>query len=125
MSLLLFTISIGAPLIMICILLALSIFIYKIFVNSGTKIIKYNLNISNKPYDIQDLLMKFPVRTSELSVNKGINLFYSTYKNKWTCGYLGEEELNGYGDTPLEAVYNCFVNCANNNIIKNGWISSK
>lgn len=120
MSLLLFTISIGAPLIMICILLALSIFIYKIFVNSGTKIIKYNLNISNKPYDIQDLLMKFPVRTSESSVKRGINLFYSTYKNKWTCGYLGEEELNGYGDTPLEAVYNCFVNCVNNNIIKNG-----
>lgn len=120
MNLLLFTISIGAPLIMICVLLALFIFIYKIFVNSGTKIIKYNLNISNKPYDIQDLLMKFPVRTSELSVNRGINLFYSTYKNKWICGYLSEEELNGYGDTPLEAVYNCFVNCANNNIINNG-----
>ena len=120
MNLLLFTISIGAPLIMICMLLALFIFIYKIFVNSGTKIIKYNLNISNKPYDIQDLLMKFPVRTSELSVNRGINLFYSTYKNKWICGYLSEEELNGYGDTPLEAVYNCFVNCTNNNIIKNG-----
>lgn len=120
MSLLLFTISIGAPLIMICVLLALFIFIYKIFANSGTKIIKYNLNISNKPYDIQDLLMKFPVRTSELSVNRGINLFYSTYKNKWICGYLSEEELNGYGDTPLEAVYNCFVNCINNNIIKNG-----
>ena len=120
MNLLLFTISIGAPLIMICMLLALSVFIYKIFINSGTKIIKYNLNISNKPYDIQDLLMKFPVRTSELSVNRGINLFYSTYKNKWICGYLSEEELNGYGDTPLEAVYNCFVNCINNNIIKNG-----
>ena len=121
MSLLLFTISIGAPLIMICTLLALFIFIYKIFVNSGTKIIKYNLNISNKPYDIQDLLMKFPVRSDcESSVKRGINLFYSTYKNKWTCGYLGEEELNGYGDTPLEAVYNCFVNCVNNNIIKNG-----
>ena len=125
MSLLLFTISIGAPLIMICMLLALFIFIYKIFVNSGTKIIKYNLNISNKPYDIQDLLMKFPVRTSELSVNRGINLFYSTYKNKWICGYLSEEELNGYGDTPLEAVYNCFVNCVNNNISKNGRLSSQ
>ena len=120
MSLLLFTISIGAPLIMICMLLVLSVFIYKIFINSGTKIIKYNLNTSNKSCDIQDLLMKFPVRTSELSVNRGINLFYSTYKNKWICGYLGEEELNGYGDTPLEAVYNCFVNCVNNNIIKNG-----
>ena len=120
MSLLLFTISIEESLIIICTLLALFIFIYKIFVNSITKIIKYNLNMSNKSYDIQDLLMKFPVRTSELSVNRGINLFYSTYKNKWICGYLSEEELNGYGDTPLEAVYNCFVHCANNNIIKNG-----
>lgn len=76
-------------------------------------------NSSN--YDLQYLLMKFPIRSDcELSVNRGINLFYSTYKNKWTCGYLGEGELNGYGDTPLEAVYNCFVNCVNNNIIKNG-----
>ena len=117
MSLLLFTIFIGAPLIMICILLVLFIFIYKIFINSGTKIIKYSLNTSNKSYDIQDLLMKFPVMTSELSVKRGINLFYSTYKNKWTCGYLGEEELNGYGDTPLEAVYNCFVNCVKCKVI--------
>lgn len=121
MGLLLFTMSIGESLIMICVPLALFTFIYKIFVNSGTKIIKNNLNIFNKSYDIQDLLMKFPVRSDcELSVNRGINLFYSTYKNKWICGYLSEEELNGYGDTPLEAVYNCFVNCVNNNIIKNG-----
>lgn len=121
MSLLLLMISIGESLIIICTLLALFIFIYKIFINSGTKIIKYNLNTSNKSYDIQDLLMKFPIRSDgKLSVKRGINLFYSTYKNKWICGYLSEEELNGYGDTPLEAVYNCFVNCVNNNIIKNG-----
>ena len=121
MNLLLFTISIGGSLIMICVLLAPCVFIYKIFLNLGTKVITNNLNIPSKSYDIQDLLMKFPIRSDcELSVNRGINLFYSTHKNKWTCGYLGEEELNGYGNTPLEAVYNCFVNCVNHNIIKNG-----
>lgn len=87
---------------------------------SYLKSFKINLP-ANRPRDVQDLLMKFPIRSDcKLSVNRGINLFYSTYKNKWTCGYLGEGELNGYGDTPLEAVYNCFVNCVNNNIIKNG-----
>ena len=87
---------------------------------SYLKSFKINLP-EDRPCDIQDLLVKFPVRSDgESSVKRGINLFYSTYRNKWTCGYLGEEELNGYGDTPLEAVYNCFVNCANNNIIKNG-----
>ena len=71
--------------------------------------------------DLQDLLMRFPVRSSDkLTINRGVNLLYSVYKNKWLCGYLGDEELDGYGDTPLEAVYNCFVNCVNNNIIKNG-----
>ena len=28
-----------------------------------------------------------------------------------------DEELDGYGDTPLEAVYNCFVNCVKCKVI--------
>ena len=69
-------------------------------------------------YDLQDLLMRFPVRSSDkLTINRGVNLLYSVYKNKWLCGYLGDEELDGYGDTPLEAVYNCFVNCAKCKVI--------
>ena len=75
-------------------------------------------NSSN--YDLQDLLMRFPIKSDKLTINRGVNLLYSVYKNKWLCGYLDDEELDGYGDTPLEAVYNCFVNCVNNNIIKNG-----
>ena len=87
---------------------------------SYLKSFKINLP-EDRPCDIQDLLMKFPVRSDcESSVKSGIYLFYFTYKYKCTCFYLGEDELNGYGDTPLEAVYNCFVHCANNNIIKNG-----
>lgn len=66
-------------------------------------------NSSN--YDLQDLLMRFPIKSDKLTINRGVNLLYSVYKNKWLCGYLGDEELDGYGDTPLEAVYNCFVNC--------------
>ena len=73
-------------------------------------------NSSN--YDLQDLLMRFPVRSSDkLTINRGVNLLYSVYKNKWLCGYLGDEELDGYGDTPLEAVYNCFVNCVKCKVI--------
>ena len=68
--------------------------------------------------DLQDLLMRFPVRSSDkLTINRGVNLLYSVYKNKWLCGYLGDEELDGYGDTPLEAVYNCFVNCVKCKVI--------
>ena len=68
--------------------------------------------------DLQDLLMRFPVRSSDkLTIKRGVNLLYSTYKNKWLCGYLGDEELDGYGDTPLEAVYNCFVNCVKCKVI--------
>ena len=68
--------------------------------------------------DLQDLLMRFPVRSSDkLTINRGVNLLYSVYKNKWLCGYLGDEELDGYGDTPLEAVYNCFVNCVKYKVI--------
>ena len=73
-------------------------------------------NSSN--YDLQDLLMRFPIRSSDkLTINRGVNLLYSVYKNKWLCGYLGDEELDGYGDTPLEAVYNCFVNCVKCKVI--------
>ena len=68
--------------------------------------------------DLQDLLMRFPVRSSDkLTIKRGVNLLYSVYKNKWLCGYLGDEELDGYGDTPLEAVYNCFVNCVKCKVI--------
>ena len=68
--------------------------------------------------DLQDQLMRFPVRSSDkLTINRGVNLLYSVYKNKWLCGYLGDEELDGYGDTPLEAVYNCFVNCVKCKVI--------
>ena len=68
--------------------------------------------------DLKDLLMRFPVRSSDkLTINRGVNLLYSVYKNKWLCGYLGDEELDGYGDTPLEAVYNCFVNCVKCKVI--------
>ena len=68
--------------------------------------------------DLQDLLMRFPVRSSDkLTIRRGVNLRYSVYKNKWLCGYLGDEELDGYGDTPLEAVYNCFVNCVKYKVI--------
>ena len=68
--------------------------------------------------DLQDLLMRFPIRSSDkLTINRGVNLLYSVYKNKWLCGYLGDEELDGYGDTPLEAVYNCFVNCVKCKVI--------
>lgn len=67
--------------------------------------------------DLQDLLMKFPIKSDKLTINRGVNLLYSVYKNKWLCGYLGDEELNGYGDTPLEAVYNCFVNCVKCKVI--------
>ena len=68
--------------------------------------------------DLQDLLMRFPVRSSDkLTINRGVNLLYSVYKNKWLCGYLGDEELDGYGDTPLEAAYNCFVSCVKCKVI--------
>lgn len=67
--------------------------------------------------DLQDLLMRFPIKSDKLTVNRGVNLLYSVYKNKWLCGYLGDEELDGYGDTPLEAVYNCFVNCVKCKVI--------
>lgn len=67
--------------------------------------------------DLQDLLMKFPIKSDKLTINRGVNLLYSVYKNKWLCGYLGDEELDGYGDTPLEAVYNCFVNCVKCKVI--------
>ena len=68
--------------------------------------------------DLQDLLMRFPVRSSDkLTIRRGVNLLYSVYKDKWFCGYLGDEELDGYGDTPLEAVYNCFVNCVKCKVI--------
>ena len=67
--------------------------------------------------DLQDLLMRFPIKSDKLTINRGVNLLYSVYKNKWLCGYLGDEELNGYGDTPLEAVYNCFVNCVKCKVI--------
>ena len=67
--------------------------------------------------DLQDLLMKFPIKSDKLTINRGVNLLYSVYKNKWLCGYLGNEELDGYGDTPLEAVYNCFVNCVKCKVI--------
>ena len=68
-------------------------------------------------YDLQDLLMRFPIKSDKLTINRGVNLLYSIYKNKWLCGYLGDEELDGYGDTPLEAVYNCFVNCVKCKVI--------
>ena len=72
----------------------------------------------NSNWDLQDLLMKFPTKSDcGLSVNRGVNLLYSVYKNKWLCGYLGDEELDGYGDTPLEAVYNCFVSCVKCKVI--------
>ena len=67
--------------------------------------------------DLQDLLMRFPIKSDKLTINRGVNLLYSVYKNKWLCGYLGDEELDGYGDTPLEAVYNCFVNCVKCKVI--------
>ena len=67
---------------------------------------------------LRDLLRRFPIRSSDkLTINRGVNLLYSVYKNKWLCGYLGDEELDGYGDTPLEAVYNCFVNCVKCKVI--------
>lgn len=72
-------------------------------------------NSSN--YDLQDLLMRFPIKSDKLTINRGVNLLYSVYKNKWLCGYLGDEELDGYGDTPLEAVYNCFVSCVKCKVI--------
>ena len=32
--------------------------------------------------DLQDLLMRFPVRSSDkLTINRGVNLLYSVYKN--------------------------------------------
>ena len=67
--------------------------------------------------DLQDLLMRFPIKSDKLTINRGVNLLYSVYKNKWLCGYLGDEELDGYGDTPLEAVYNCFANCVKCKVI--------
>lgn len=67
--------------------------------------------------DLQDLLMRFPIKSDKLTINRGVNLLYSVYKNKWLCGYLGDEELDGYGDTPLEAVYNCFVSCVKCKVI--------
>ena len=67
--------------------------------------------------DLQDLLMRFPIKSDKLTINRGVNLLYSVYKNKWLCGYLGDEELDGYGDTPLESVYNCFVNCVKCKVI--------
>ena len=67
--------------------------------------------------DLQDLLMRFPIKSDKLTIRRGVNLLYSVYKNKWLCGYLGDEELDGYGDTPLEAVYNCFVNCVKCKVI--------
>ena len=45
---------------------------------------------------------------------KGTKLYSPSYGD---CGYLGDEELDGYGDTPLEAVYNCFVNCVKCKVI--------
>ena len=68
--------------------------------------------------DLQDLPMRSPIRSSDkLTIRRGVNLLYSVYRNKWFCGYLGDEELDGYGDTPLEAVYNCFVNCVKCKVI--------